>query len=101
MPVDDSFVKWELGQGPHLFRPQITAALLLFSVLPCAAMAVLAARRAGWLLGCGVFAGVLITWSVTLIAVDTERLFAWGPFTAIALAQLAQGAVRAGRPGDT
>ena len=102
MPVDESFVRWELGQSLRLFPLYITPALLLFAVAPCVVIAVIAGQRAGWRLGGFVFGGVLLTWSVALIAFDTERLFAWGPFTAIALAQLAQRTVRPeqqSRPG--
>jgi len=95
--VADNFVQWELGQGFHYFAPRMTAGIVVFSVLPCLAMAAVAARRAGLLIGIGVLAGVLFTWSVALIAIDTARIFAWGPFTALGLAALAQRSFYAGR----
>lgn len=94
MPVGREFVEWELGQRFHLFVPAITPDIVLFAIAPCALMAALAGRRAGRLRAAGVVAGALLTWSVTAIAYDNERLFAWGPVTAFLLAELAQRANR-------
>lgn len=85
------FVRWQLGQAPQVFgllhwRPLPS---VVFSVLPALAIAAEVGRRAGWRRGSIVLAGVLFTWTTVAIALDTERLLAWGPLTAIVLAGLA------------
>lgn len=84
------FVSSQLGQGLRFFRPRIDMAVIFFSIAPCVAMALLTAYRVGWVAGACTIAAVMITWSITLIAYDTARLFAWGPIVAAVAAGLAQ-----------
>jgi hypothetical protein len=83
-----AFRHWQLGQHPVLAWP----AIFPRDLLPVAGAAVIAAAttyRHGWRAGAIVLGGTLFTWSSILIAVDTARLLAWGPLTAVLLAGLA------------
>ena len=94
--LNPSFVRWELGQTLHQYlalplaeRFHLSWTLLPASVLPCALIAAAVGYSIGWRPGAMVMIGVMITWSVVLVAADTARLLAWGPFTAVALASFA------------
>ena len=87
-PGEAGFVAWMLGQSFHFYRPALEWRALVFSVLPCAAIALEAVRHGGWRVGIIVALAVLATWSVVVIVAptDTARFMAWGPITALLLA---------------
>jgi hypothetical protein len=93
----EEFRQVQVGQRAFgIAIPEVRLDMLLFSVLPSLGMAlyVAIARSAG--AGLVVLAGTLLTWSITFIATDVDRLMAWGPFTAVILAGLALSSARAG-----
>jgi hypothetical protein len=86
----DEFRQVQVGQHAFVFAlPQVTPDMLVFSVLPSLAMALYVAIRRGPSAALVVVAGTVLTWSVTMIATDVDRLMAWGPFTAVVLSGLA------------
>jgi hypothetical protein len=86
----DQFRQLQVGQHAFVFAvPAVTLDMLVFSILPALAMAFWVATRRGAPVALVVLSGTLLTWSVTLIATDVDRLMAWGPFTAVVLAGLA------------
>ena len=94
--LNPSFVRWELGQTlqqylslPLAERFHLSWTLVPASILPCALIAAAVGYSAGWRAGAVIMIGVMITWSLVLVAADTARLLAWGPFTAVALASFA------------
>lgn len=91
--LNPSFVRWELGQTLHQYlalplaeRFHLSWTILPESILPCALIAAAVGYTVDWRAGAVVMIGVTITWSIVLVAADTARLLAWGPFTAVALA---------------
>ena len=90
-PGEAEFVAWMLGQSFRLYRPALDWQAALFSVLPCAATVLLVARQSGWRAGMIVAFAVFATWSIVLIVAptDTGRFMAWGPITALLLAEAA------------
>ena len=87
-PVDPGFMS-RLEQGFAVALPGIPQSAMVFSILPSLAIAAMVGLRIGWLAGAVVLGATLATWSVVLIASDTERLLAWGPLTAVIVAGLA------------
>lgn len=84
-PVAPGFMS-RLEQGFAFAVPQIPLSALVFSILPSLVIALIVALRIGWSAAAIVLGATLATWSVVLIATDTERLLAWGPLTAVVVA---------------
>lgn len=86
-PVAPGFMS-RLDQGFAFALPQVPQSAIAFSILPSLAIAMMVTLRIGSRAGVVVFGATLATWSVVLIATDTERLLAWGPLTAVVVAGL-------------
>lgn len=84
----EGFRRWQLGQHLVFAWPTIGPQASI-PVVACLVMSAATAYRCGWFAAAVVLSGTLFTWSPILIAVDTARLLAWGPLTAVVLAGLA------------
>ncbi len=93
---DPGMPKWIalfLGQSPHFYWPPCQTCTTpawrigVFSGLPCIAIVADVWRRAGGRAGAVVAFAIAATWSICLITSDTDRLMAWGPFTAVIVAR--------------